>query len=67
VDAVRGLRHRLDRAAPDDAAELLVARELEAHAVGLGRHAAVGEQRLRRKPGPQHHAVRRGVARRDPE
>ena len=65
VHAVRLIGGRPDRAVTDDAAEALVPGNLVADGEDLVRHAAARQERLGREARPQHHAVRRRVARRD--
>ncbi len=67
VHRVRLARHRGLLTARDDLRERFVLGDLPLHLDRLVRHAAAAAQRRRREPRPQHRAVRRRVARRDPE
>ena len=65
ADAVGLVGHGEHVTVADDVAEVLVAGELVAHAIGLRGEAAADRQRLRGDPCPQDHAVRRRIARGD--
>jgi hypothetical protein len=67
VDRVRERRPGGRPAARDDAAHPGILRQIPAHLDRPWLHAAVGAQRLRREPRPQHDSVVRRIARRDAE
>jgi hypothetical protein len=56
-----------DGAAAHDPPEAWVGGDLPVDRHRPGRHPAIGQQRLGRQPGPQHHPARRRIARGHPE